>query len=237
MKNIKIKHTISPRINFAYNYPLNSVNVKNLLPLSPISYFTAPTKSMGFSINNRFSYKKADKVGNIGFLNFSFPFDFNKNTIPNMAISGGVGALHLSLSTNYDFLRKKFTSFYSAFSYRFKVLSLSTRLTYVTQYTQSITMIYNTKKIDIELYLSYNYFGNNFLDRFTRKEIRLKIPLHCFLLNIIYQNQIDSSGVMGINKLIFSIEIGKIKGSDMKIENDFQNDVISVMGNREAMPN
>ncbi|MCD6580151.1 hypothetical protein J7L48_11830, partial [bacterium] len=237
LKNTKIKHTISPRINFSYNYPLNKVHSANLLSASPISYFNAPTRSLGFSVNNRFSYKKDKKVGNLGFLNFSFPYDFNLKKIPNMGVSSGISSLHLSLSANYNFINHKITSFYTAFSYKIKALSFSTRLTYTIQFTQSLTMVYNTKKLDIEGYLTYNYYGSDLLNRFSRRELRVKIPLHCFLLSVIYQNQVSSTGIIGINKLLFSIEIGKIKGSDMKIENDFQNDVISILGNREAMPN
>jgi hypothetical protein len=235
--SIKLKHTISPTISFSYNEPLFIPDSENFIVGNSLSYFETATKGLNFALNNRFSLKDGNgQIKNIGQLNLSGNYDFKLKKIP--AINGYATfiPLHLNLRAGYSFLTEKITSCNLSFNKTFpNGFSLYSSLSYYTQFVQTMRLSYKCKNLTLMTNLSYNYYGHNIMKRFNKRELSVNFPLHCFNLRFLYQLQYYGD-LPTLNKFLFTISIGKVSGSDLKIESDFKNKVLSILGNREPMP-
>ncbi len=235
MKGMKIKHVFSPSISFSYAHSFNTANTANLLSPGSLSCFSSPKRSLNFVLNNTFTYKKEERTGNYANIRINFPYDFAIGKIPSAGISASVYPIKLNMIASCDLTAGRITAFTADHSGHItKDLYYSTRLNYYEQFTQTFSLGWQKKLLTLKGNLSYNYYGE-FGARFTKKEVELLMNLHCFIIKASYQNH-STGGTDSLNKFLFSVAIGKLKESDMKIETDLINDVINVMGVKEPLP-
>ena len=231
--DLQIKHTVNPSLSFRYDHPFPISSEADLIGTA--GYFSSPVRSLSFKMKNLISYKIGDRVKNFGELSLSGYYDFSLKKIPGIQIYSTISPYRLSLSAYYDLLAEELKYFNLSTSKSFGKFNIYTTLYKYAEFTQTLALSYSGENLTFRIGLGYNYHGSNIAERFYKRDIDLSFPLHCFVVKLTYQQQYIGNA-LSLNKFLFSVEIGKFPGSDLKIEGDFLNDILSVMGNREPMP-